>query len=84
MSRQKSEIITFKADPSLMEAMQYISNRSEFIRNAILGALENTCPLCNGTGILTSNQRKHWKEFAETHTVEKCQDCHEAYLVCRR
>ena len=84
MKRQKSEIITFKADSSLMEAMHHITNRSEFIRNAILGALENTCPLCNGTGILTSNQRKHWKEFSESHTVEKCQDCHEAYIVCQR
>ena len=78
----KPEIITFKADSSLLDAMRGISNRSEFIRNAVLAALESVCPLCKGTGILTPNQRTHWNSFASDHGLRECADCHELHLVC--
>ncbi len=81
MSR-KSEIITFKADASLLDAIKGIGNRSQFIREAILSALESVCPLCQGTGTLTMNQRQHWQTFAQSHAVSECDSCHEAYLIC--
>ena len=56
-NNRKDAIITFKVDESLAGAMQGLPNRSEFIRSAILGALENTCPTCKGTGMLTLQQR---------------------------
>jgi len=59
-----------------------VENRSEFIRAAILAALENTCPLCKGAGTLTPQQRKHWDEFAKRHTVAQCEDCRALHLVC--
>jgi len=80
----KSEIITFKADESLLGAMRGIPNRSEFIRNAVLAALDSSCPLCKGTGILTPNQRRHWKDFTADHFVEECGKCHELHLVCSK
>ena len=79
---RKHEIVTFKADGPLLEAMNGIHNRSEFIRAAILSALDSGCPLCKGTGILTPDQRKHWVEFAEHHALAECEDCHALYLVC--
>ncbi|HNQ21851.1 MAG TPA: ribbon-helix-helix domain-containing protein [Phycisphaerae bacterium] len=82
MGKLKQEMISFKADESLLEAMKGIANRSEFIRSAVLTALGSLCPLCRGTGILTPQQQKHWTLFAEDHAVEECSDCHEAYLVC--
>jgi len=81
-ARKKREIITFKVDESLAGAMLGIGNRSEFIRAAILHALENGCPLCKGTGILTPDQRRHWDSFAVNHSVEECGDCHALRLVC--
>ncbi len=60
MPSQKSEIITFKADRALLQAMQGLPNRSEFIRSAVLAALDSACPLCRGTGILSAPQRQHW------------------------
>lgn len=81
-STKRQEIITFKADESLLEAMSAIPNRSEFIRNAILQALKGTCPLCCGTGILTPEQRAHWDRFAEHHPLEECEECHAVHLVC--
>jgi hypothetical protein len=80
--RRKQEIITFKADEPLREAMIGIPNRSEFIRAAILSALNSVCPLCKGGGILTPDQRKHWVAFAERHALAECEDCHAVHLVC--
>ena len=82
MAAKKQEIITFKADQSLLEAMKGVPNRSEFIRSAVLAAIENVCPVCRGTGLLTPNQRKHWAAFAAHHSLEQCDDCSEFHLVC--
>ena len=82
MSRNKQEIISFKVDSSLLEAMKGIPNRSEFIRSAILLALENVCPLCRGTGILTPNQQEHWEKFSRNHSIRECEHCHEIHLIC--
>ena len=79
---KKHEIITFKVDESLAEAMRGIPNRSEFIRSSILSALNSLCPLCKGSGILTPDQQKHWVSFADKHSVTECEECHAVYLVC--
>jgi hypothetical protein len=84
MANLKHEIITFKADQSLLDAMHGIPNRSEFIRSAILAALDGACPLCKGTGILTPEQKQHWERFATHHSVRECDDCHALHLVCEQ
>jgi len=80
--RKKEDVITFKVDQALSEALHGIENRSAFIRQAVLTALEATCPLCLGTGILTKSQLDHWKDFDKTHAVEECPDCHAVHLIC--
>lgn len=80
--RRKEEVITFKVDEALAEAMSGIRNRSEFIRHAILSALGNTCPVCNGAGTLSVAQMRHWQEFGHNHHFETCDECHEPHLVC--
>jgi len=79
---RKEEIITFKVDAELAEAMAGVRNRSAFIREAILSALGNTCPLCNGTGTLSVAQMRHWEELTAHHHMEKCDTCNEMHLVC--
>ncbi len=79
---RKDEVITFKVDEALAGQLAGIPNRSEFIRSAVLRALENACPVCNGVGILSPAQRRHWEAFAEHHRMQECDDCHERYLVC--
>jgi hypothetical protein len=78
----RQRILTFKADEALVEALVGIPNRSEFIRSAVLAALDGACPLCHGTGVLSPNQRRHWQEFNRSHRLETCDDCHEPHLVC--
>jgi hypothetical protein len=80
--RKKEEVITFKSDKTLLKALEKIPNRSEFIRHAILSALNNTCPLCSGTGILNPHQQEHWQRFLETHSLEQCEKCESFHLAC--
>ena len=82
MAQNKERIVTFKADEALVGALRAIPNRSEFIRSAILAALDNSCPLCLGTGLLTPEQKTHWNTFAADHAVQECTQCHEWHLVC--
>jgi hypothetical protein len=81
MSRDH-EVITFKADTELLDAMKGIPNRSAFIRQAILAALDSTCPVCSGTGVLTPSQQNHLSDFMKHHHMEKCDTCSEIHLVC--
>jgi len=84
MKRAKEEVITFKAEPALARAMRGMPNRSQFIRGAILAALDSVCPVCMGTGVLTPHQREHWDAFAADHRFEECPDCHVRHLICCR
>ncbi len=79
---KKHDVITFKVDDSLREALDQVPNRSEFIRSAIQAALEGTCPLCRGTGRLTPEQQRHWEAFARCHALRTCDNCHAVHLVC--
>lgn len=77
-----SEVISFKVDNALKKALEGVSNRSEFIRAAILSAMDSACPLCKGTGILTPHQREHWNEFKKDHVLQKCKECNSWILSC--
>jgi hypothetical protein len=78
----KQEVITFKAGKTLASVLKNIPNRSLFIRNAILKALENICPLCQGSGILNADQKEHWITFENHHKIKKCDDCESMYIHC--
>ena len=80
--KKKQDIITFKVDEDLREAMQQIPNRSSFIRSAIVAALGSVCPLCNGSGILTPKQKQHWDDFCSNHAINRCKKCDERVLFC--
>jgi hypothetical protein len=67
-----------------MDVLKRIPNRSAFIRSAILAAMDNVCPLCQGTGFLSPEQKIHWEAFAKDHPLQECSKCNELYLVCSR
>jgi len=81
--QSKAEVITLKADAALVEALRHVPNRSAFIRAAVLNALESTCPLCQGTGVLTPPQKAHWDAFTRDHPLQECSHCNELRIVCR-
>lgn len=78
----KQAIITFKADRDLCSALERMPNKSEFIRTALLTALDESCPFCGGTGTLTPGQRKHWLNFLRHHHVEHCRKCNGLKIHC--
>ena len=74
------EVVTFKIDKSLKQLMKGIENRSQFIRTAILNALENVCPFCKGTGVLTPHRKKHFNDLAKKHGMQMCDGCDEVVV----
>ncbi len=80
---KKERVFTFKTDGELAGILDRIPNKSEFIRKAIEVALENKCPLCNGTGSLTPAQHNHMAHFLTLHSLEKCEDCDAVHFVCQ-
>ncbi len=79
---RKHSIITFKADEFMMAALENIPNKSEFIRSAILAALDETCPFCSGTGTLNPHQKIHWSHFLEEHHLTHCKECNGVEVRC--
>lgn len=79
----KEQVITFKVDKALQETLNKIPNKSEFIRNSILEALGNKCPLCGGSGILSEPQKGHWNAFLKHHSLETCKECNQVHIVCK-
>jgi len=80
--KKKQKIVTFKMDEDLYDIITAMPNRSEFIRSAITSALGTICPLCNGKGILTHNQKNHWDDIADEHRITRCQKCNELFIQC--
>ena len=80
--KQKDEVITFKVEPALADRLRQIPNKSQFIRTAILSSLDHICPLCQGLGFLTPDQKQHWIEFSKHHVIEECKECGSIHLVC--
>ncbi len=78
----KEQVVTFKVSKDLMEALNKIPNKSEFIRHSLLEALGSTCPLCCGSGKLSRSQKKHWDLFMEHHRLERCEECEELHIKC--
>jgi hypothetical protein len=53
MLHSKDEVISFKVGAALARVIRRLPNRSEFIRAAVLSALDHACPLCQGTGLMS-------------------------------
>ena len=76
MANLKQETITFKVDSELARLLAALPNRSAFIRQALLQAIEHACPLCQGAGQLSLHQKRHWEALVAHHHLERCDDCH--------
>ena len=80
MNRNHS-VITFKADASLAKLLQGVSNRSEFIRSAVLAALDNACPFCKGTGVLNPHKKQHLEAVASSFQEQDCKECDDVIMT---
>lgn len=78
---RQQEIVTFKVDKALLDALKGIPNRSRFIREAIAAALNQACPICNGSGRLTAEQRALLEEFKGRPVLKRCETCQAIRLL---
>lgn len=78
------EVITFKVDKDIVKRLKGVKNRSDFIRMAIFNALENACPVCKGSGILSGERKKHWDEFTARHHTQECKKCNGLVVTCKK
>ena len=77
----KDVVISFKADEDLANMLSTVQNKSLFIRNAVLKAMNNFCPLCAGKGFLLHDD--HVDDFLARHTIESCKDCSGIIIGCK-
>ncbi len=82
MKTIKERVFTFKTDDKLAELLDHMPNRSDFIRKALLTAMDRHCPLCHGSGILTVEQQSHLEHFLATHSLVKCMTCNAIHFTC--
>ncbi len=82
MAKLPAEIISFKVDQRLSSLLKRVRNRSEFIRAALIAALDDSCPLCAGTGLMRPEQRRIWEQFVTSHPMAECGRCHETVFTC--
>ncbi|MFP4379599.1 MAG: ribbon-helix-helix domain-containing protein [Candidatus Sumerlaeia bacterium] len=75
MEKKKQDIITFKVDEAMAEALSDMPNRSEFIRMALKAALDGICPLCKGKGTLDAGQANFWESLPQDKKLEECKSC---------
>ncbi|MEN8188836.1 MAG: ribbon-helix-helix domain-containing protein [Thermodesulfobacteriota bacterium] len=80
---KKDRVFSFKADDDLAKRLEEIPNRSAFVRRAVEAALEASCPLCHGSGVLPEKQHRHWRHFLDQHQREYCDKCEAVHFVCQ-
>jgi hypothetical protein len=84
MPEAPQTVVSFKADRELLRLLKGVRNRSAFIRDAVIAALGEHCPLCLGSGTVSSEERQRWVEFAAHHPVAECSRCHQHVFTCHR
>jgi hypothetical protein len=71
----KQRIVTFKADEDLAAFLDEMPNKSEFIRKALLSALMEPCPVCQGAGSVPRSLRIDLERILEKSDLVPCSFC---------
>jgi metal-responsive CopG/Arc/MetJ family transcriptional regulator len=50
--------VTVRLPDDVAYALDHLSNRSEFVRDAILARLATLCPQCQGTGFIAPTEKQ--------------------------
>jgi hypothetical protein len=77
----KSSVVAFKVEEELAGFLNNLPNKSEFIRRAIHAQLGIACPLCQGTGKVTSEVHDHFTSFLKKYDLHSCEGCGDEFAV---
>src|SRR6266480_540404 len=73
--KTKQRIVTFKVEEDLAAFLDSMPNKSDFIRKALLSALMEPCPVCDGKGSVPRSLRADLQKiFAQSEFVP-CSYC---------
>jgi hypothetical protein len=71
----KQRVVTFKVEEEMAAFLDDMPNKSEFIRKAILSALMEPCPVCQGKGSVPRSLRRDLETLFEKQQFVPCSYC---------
>ncbi|HEY3322607.1 MAG TPA: hypothetical protein VGP72_19275 [Planctomycetota bacterium] len=69
------KVVTFKVESEVAEFLDAMPNKSEFIRKALLSALLEPCPVCNGKGSVPRSLRRDLETIFSKQQLVPCSYC---------
>ena len=73
--KSKQRIVTFKLEEEFAAFLDTLPNKSEFIRKALLAALMEPCPVCNGKGSVPRSLRADLQKIFDEREFVPCSYC---------
>ena len=73
--KSKQRVVTFKVEEDVAEFLDSMPNKSEFIRKALLYALLEPCPVCNGKGSVPRSLRRDLEAIFTKQKLVPCSFC---------
>lgn len=74
-AKSKHRVVTFKVEEDVAAFLDGMPNKSEFIRKALLSALLEPCPVCNGKGSVPRSLSADLKRIFERQKFVPCSFC---------
>ena len=74
-AKSKQRIVTFKVEEDVAAFLDSMPNKSEFIRKALLSALLEPCPVCNGKGSVPRSLRRDLETIFQKQQLVPCSFC---------
>src|SRR3569832_2692358 len=68
-------VVTFKVEEEVAAFLDAMPNKSDFIRKALLSALLEPCPICNGKGSVPRSLRHDLERIFRKQEFVPCSFC---------
>ena len=78
---RKSATVAFKVEGALADYLDGLPNKSDFIRRAIYAQLGVSCPLCRGTGSVTTRVHDQFASFLDKYELHHCDGCGDEFAL---
>lgn len=74
-SKSMQRVVTFKVEEEVAAFLDTMPNKSDFIRKALLSALLEPCPVCNGKGSVPRSLRADLETIFHKQQFIPCSSC---------
>ncbi|MFQ5412771.1 MAG: hypothetical protein ACE5EC_10765 [Phycisphaerae bacterium] len=79
MAKDKGVIVSFRVDKHLADVLNKVPDRSSFIRDVILRSFYESCPVCQGRGVLPEELARWATRKLRAEKATRCGCCHFNY-----